>query len=94
MLLPFRTRCCSLAATIALCALTLVIPVRGRAQEITGTILGVVTDSSGAVVPGAKVTITNDDRHQVERTLPTNKDGQYSAPLLPVGRYTVTFRLA
>jgi hypothetical protein len=91
MLLPFRTRCYFLAATIALCAATLVLPVRGRAQEVTGTILGVVTDSSGAVVPGARVTITNEDRHQVERTLPTNKAGQYSAPLLPVGHYTVTF---
>ena len=60
------------------------------AQEVTGTILGIVTDSSGAVVPGAKVTITNTDRNAVERTAKTSKEGEYSAPLLPIGHYSVT----
>ena len=60
------------------------------AQEVTGTILGIVTDISGAVVPGAKVTITNTDRNAVERTAKTSKEGEYSAPLLPIGHYSVT----
>jgi outer membrane receptor protein involved in Fe transport len=81
----FPIRCRLLAALLLLAA-----PLASRAQEITGTILGTVTDGSGAVVSGAQVTITNTDRHAIERTLPTNKGGQYSAPLLPVGRYDVT----
>jgi hypothetical protein len=61
-----------------------------RAQEVTGTILGVITDSTGAVVPNAKVTITNVDRHAVERIVKTSPAGEYSAPQLPIGRYSVT----
>ncbi len=64
------------------------------AQEVTGTILGTVTDGTGAVVPNAKVTITNTDRNTVIRTTKTGKAGEYSAPLLPVGHYTVTIDAA
>lgn len=60
-----------------------------HAQEITGTILGTVTDSSGAVVPGAKITVTNINRNSVERSLKTNDSGSYSAPQLPIGKYSV-----
>ena len=60
------------------------------AQEITGQIRGTVTDSSGAVVPNATVVVTNTDRNQVVRTVQTNSTGDYVAPLLPVGRYSVT----
>jgi len=62
----------------------------GYGQEITGQIRGIVTDASGAVVSGATVTITNVDRNQVIRTLETNSAGEYVAPFLPVGRYSVT----
>src|SRR5262249_21267587 len=60
------------------------------AQDITGTIVGTVTDPSGAGVPGAKVTVTNTDRNAVIRNTETHTDGNYSAPLLPIGHYTVT----
>ena len=60
-----------------------------HAQEITGTLLGTVTDNSGAIVPGAKVTITNTDRGAVVRTTKTNGSGSYNAPLLPVGHYSI-----
>ena len=56
------------------------------AQE--ATIVGTVTDPSGAAVPNAAITITNIDTG-VERSLPTNGDGQYVAPDLHIGRYTV-----
>ena len=59
------------------------------AQETTGTILGNVTDSSGAIVPGAEITITNTDRNAVIRILKTDKGGNYNAPQLPVGNYAV-----
>src|ERR1039458_1097798 len=59
------------------------------AQDISGTIGGTILDPSGATVPGAKVTITNTDRKQVVRTITTDPTGTYSAPLIPVGQYSV-----
>src|SRR5437016_2127667 len=59
------------------------------AQEITGSIVGTVTDSSGAAVAGAKVTIKSVDKNIVLRTVTTEASGQYLAAYLPVGRYEV-----
>ena len=59
------------------------------AQDISGTIGGTILDPSGATVPGAKVTITNTDRNQVLRTITTDPSGTYSAPLIPVGQYSI-----
>src|SRR6516162_5048963 len=59
------------------------------AQDISGTIEGVVLDASGAAVPNAKVTVTNVDRNQVVRTLTTDIGGNYAAPFIPIGNYAV-----
>ena len=59
------------------------------AQTVTGTILGNVTDPSGASIPDAKVTVTNNNT-RLERVVSTNTLGTYVAPFLPVGTYTVT----
>src|SRR5437763_4386232 len=59
------------------------------AQTFRGTILGTVTDASGAVLPGAKVTVKNTGTG-LERTTETSADGSYSVPELPIGTYTVT----
>ncbi|MBV8050134.1 MAG: carboxypeptidase regulatory-like domain-containing protein, partial [Acidobacteriaceae bacterium] len=60
-----------------------------RAQTFRGTILGTVTDPSGAVVPGAKVTIKNVNTG-LERTTQTSADGSYAVTELPIGAYSVT----
>ncbi len=60
------------------------------AQEITANIVGTVTDASGSAVVNAKVTVTNTSRNGVIRTATTNDVGFYTAPLLPVGMYSVT----
>jgi len=52
------------------------------------TLVGTVTDSSGAVVPNAAITITNKATGQV-RKLTTNDTGQYVASALPIGSYDV-----
>ena len=62
-------------------------------QTFRGTILGTVTDSSGAVVSGAKVTVKN-VATGLERTTQTSGDGTYSVPELPLGTYTVTITQA
>jgi hypothetical protein len=59
------------------------------AQQTTGSIGGTVTDSSGAVVPNAKITITDTDKKVVVRTLTTGDAGEYYASGLPVGNYSV-----
>ncbi len=59
------------------------------AQTYQGRILGNVTDKSGGVVKGAKVTITNVDTG-VSRALETNEAGNYVAPNLPPGMYKLT----
>ena len=56
------------------------------AQE--GTILGTVTDPSGAVIPNAGVIVTNTGTEQVRR-VSTNAEGQYVAPGLQIGHYNV-----
>ena len=58
-------------------------------QTVTGTLRGTVSDSKGAVVPGADVVIRNMETGQ-ERNLKTNGEGVYVASFLPLGRYTVT----
>src|SRR5882724_3469452 len=59
-------------------------------QEITGSIIGTVKDANGAAVKGATVTITNSDTKLAARTVTTNDDGEFSAPLLPVAFYDIT----
>src|SRR5215467_6547846 len=63
------------------------------AQKITGTISGVVTDPTGAVVPQATVTITNIDT-ALTRTVVSNEMGEYTAPDLPNGTYRILAKLA
>jgi len=71
-------------------ALMLGAAVVSPAQEITGSIVGTVRDTGGAVVKGASVTITNSETKLVTRSLTTNDDGEFSAPLLPVALYDIT----
>jgi len=52
------------------------------------TLVGTVTDTSGAVVPNAAITITNQATGQV-RKIATNDTGQYVATALPIGTYDV-----
>jgi hypothetical protein len=59
------------------------------AQFDTGTITGLVTDPTGAVVPGAKVTVTNTGTG-IEKTYTSDSDGNFVASALPYGSYVVS----
>jgi len=63
------------------------------AQRTTATIRGTVTDSTGAVVPGANVTARSEETGFARSTL-TNSAGVYSFPELPLGTYTVEVALS
>src|SRR4029453_18656208 len=62
------------------------------AQVTTATIVGTITDSSGAALPGATVTARNVDTG-FNRTAPSNEDGAYRLEFLPIGNYTLEFTL-
>ena len=59
----------------------------------TGSIQGTVTDSVGAVVQGAEVTVKNLGSNAV-RTATSSGTGAYSVPFLPPGAYEVTVKMA
>lgn len=59
-------------------------------QNITAFLTGTVTDPSGAVVPGASVTLHNMDTNVDVITVKTDSNGLYTATELPQGRYSVT----
>src|SRR5271165_6312566 len=77
-----------LAATVCL-VLLLILANSANAQTFRGTILGTVTDTSGAAIAGATVTIKNSGTG-LTRTVSTSQDGSYAVPELPIGTYTVT----
>src|SRR5947209_11419232 len=78
-------RCLIATLLFSLCTSTFILT-----QEVTGSLFGTVTDKTGAVVKDATVTVTNTDRNAVIRTTKTTADGQFVAPLLPIGRYKVS----
>ncbi len=61
----------------------------GQSQATTGLIQGTVVDPNGAIVNGASVNVKNTETG-FERTVTSNSDGFFSAPLLPLGKYRVT----
>src|ERR1700733_7005429 len=65
----------------------------GCAQTFRGTIQGTVTDSTGAALVGATVTIHNVDTG-IDRITQTNNDGSYLVPELQIGAYTVTVTMS
>ena len=77
------------AAVGLLASLILSIQPRSLAQDATGKILGTVADAVGAVVPDAKVTVT-DVATKIARETTTDKDGNFQVISLPIGTYRVT----
>jgi hypothetical protein len=75
---------------LLLCALVCLSLIQAAySQALNGTILGTITDATGAVVPDAKVTITETNTN-VTRTLTTNESGNFLAANVPQGTYSVT----
>lgn len=62
------------------------------AQTFRGTLLGTVSDATGAVIPGASVSVKNMDTG-IERTTESNSDGAFNVPELPIGRYSISVTL-
>ncbi|HEX3985231.1 MAG TPA: carboxypeptidase regulatory-like domain-containing protein [Acidobacteriaceae bacterium] len=61
-----------------------------RAQELQGTFTGTVTDPSGAVIPNATITLSENAVGTQARVVQTDANGSYTATNLPAGTYTIT----
>ena len=59
------------------------------AQVTTGTIVGVVTDPSGAVVPNVNVTVVHQGTKDTRRTA-TNERGEFNVPFVRTGEYAIS----
>jgi Carboxypeptidase regulatory-like domain len=81
-----RVRPFVIALSIALSAACLATP--GLGQSIFGTILGTLTDASGAVVPSVTVTVTNQGEN-ISHEVQTDAQGNYQAENLKAGVYTI-----
>src|SRR5688572_9966360 len=75
-----------LSFLVAFLVASIAVPV--LAQKITANIRGTVTDPSGSVIPGAKVTVKNEDTG-LTRVSEANSEGIYSFAELPVGTYRI-----
>jgi hypothetical protein len=86
-----RVRAIRLAATVIVSLAIAATP--AVAQVATTAIEGVVTDSSGAAIPGVSIEIRNVDTN-LSRSLVSDPEGRFAALQLPPGRYSVTLKLA
>ncbi len=78
---------------VVLSVIALALSIQALAQGgATGAITGTVQDPSGAFIANAEVRITNQDTNVLERSVKTGADGAFTAPLLPVGTYSVSVR--
>src|SRR5258708_4223934 len=80
---PSVVRICVVLLLLTFCDLSI------QGQTSFGRISGTITDQTGAVVPHAKITITN-NATKIARTAITNGDGFFVADDLPSGTYIVT----
>jgi len=64
-------------------------PVLSQAQDATARITGTISDSTGAVIPGAQVTVTNTATH-ASREAVADHEGFYQVLALPIGSYKVS----
>ncbi len=87
-----RTLYAPLLVALAMSAFIMTIPSTASAQAVTGTLLGNITDSSGAAMPGATVTATDVDKN-ISRSVVTNEAGYYIFTSLLNGNYTVEAEL-
>src|SRR5258707_15465860 len=77
--------------TMLLCILGLTNSAKCQTSAYTGTITGIVTDPSGAIIPGAEVTAI-DSATALKTATHTNQDGAFSVPNIAAGTYTVRIK--
>jgi hypothetical protein len=74
---------------LAVLLVAMAVPPAALGQKDSGGVAGIVRDSAGAVVPGAKISVKDVDRG-TETVVTTSAQGEYAASPLKIGRYSVT----
>jgi hypothetical protein len=82
---PVRSLFTALLLALALAAA----PAHVAAQAVTGTVVGTITDTTGAVMGSTKVVLVN-EATSLTRTVTSDSHGEFTAPSLPTGSYTVS----
>ncbi|MBI4471291.1 MAG: carboxypeptidase regulatory-like domain-containing protein, partial [Acidobacteria bacterium] len=77
---------------LSVITIMLLVTTPALSQVARGTIVGTVSDATGAVIPGVAVTITHAGTNQTRQVV-TNEQGNYEASLLPIGEYRITAEL-
>jgi len=78
----------SIMRAVSLLTIAFIMTVAAIAQSNTGSITGIITDSTGAVVPNATVNVINQGTNE-RRTVQADGDGRYEVPSLSTGVYTI-----
>ena len=78
---------------LSICVLMLATVGSAGAQEFRATVKGQVADTSDAALPGATVTVQNQDTNEIA-TAVTNTEGAYTLPFLRPGLYTLTVEMS
>ena len=78
--------------SVLLALLVSAMAVTGSAQALYGSLVGNVTDETGAALPGATVTITQRETN-LSRDIVTNETGGYNVPNLLPGTYQIEVKL-
>ena len=84
-----RTRSLTFAALLVIALFSAGLSV---AQEVNATLVGAITDPTGAVVPNATVTVHNNETNTDVRTVTSDGSGNFTVTNLPAGAYTVTVK--
>src|SRR5688572_10453227 len=84
MLRKFTSAAHGLIQTVLLVGFVFALAPAAAGQSVSGTILGTVTDSSGAVISKAKVIVTNEGTG-LTRTVEADSNGDFAVPSIPTG---------
>lgn len=87
---PRNCKLATILAALVITALSARYP--AAAQLTTATLAGTITDTTGAALPDATITIINADTH-FRRIIKADGRGEYRADLLPIGNYAVTVEM-
>jgi len=72
-------------------ALVAILSVALKAQVGTATLSGVITDSTGAIIPDAEIILSHVEQQSVRKTV-SGTEGQYVIPAIPPGSYKLTVK--